>query len=110
MFANEIYCDYVFGRMIKWGCSWNETTITVPDIEYRQDYQSFCRRYRSNDVLAEATLESLRIDYVCKYNNVVSTFEVIRPQSDIDKPKNGRYLKIHKSNIDKPKKGSIAVP
>jgi len=58
---NEVYGDYVFGRMMKWGCKWSGNIITVPDREFRSDYQSFCRTYPNNKALATAALDSLGI-------------------------------------------------
>ena len=58
---NEVYGDYVFGRMMKWGCKWSGNTINVPDREFRSDYQSFCRTYPNNKALVTAALDSLNI-------------------------------------------------
>ena len=59
--TNEVYGDYVFGRMMKWGCKWNGNVITIPDREFRSDYQSFCRTYPNNKTLLTAALDSLEI-------------------------------------------------
>ncbi|MFA6358894.1 MAG: hypothetical protein WCY09_09590 [Candidatus Omnitrophota bacterium] len=60
---NEVYCDYVFGNMMKWGCSWDTktNTITVPNRTFRHDYQAFCGIYPDNAALARAALSSLGI-------------------------------------------------
>ena len=59
--ANEVYCDYVFGRMMKWGCEWEKNIITIPEKYFRSDYQSFCGTYPDNKALAIAALKSLKI-------------------------------------------------
>jgi hypothetical protein len=62
----EIYCDYVFGRMIKWGCQFSTATgeIDITDRDFRPDYQGFSREYPDNESLVKAAMESLKIsDY-----------------------------------------------
>lgn len=58
---NEVYCDYVFGRMMKWGCSFKDNVITIRDSEFRGDYQGFSRTYPNNKALVAAALDSLGI-------------------------------------------------
>lgn len=58
---NKVYCDYVFGRMMKWGCGWKGCEITIRDQEFRPDYQEFCRKYKDNAALVDAALASLGI-------------------------------------------------
>ena len=59
---NEIYCDYVFGSMMKWGCSWDFCEVNIVDKIFRPDYQGFCKTYPSNLALVNASLESLDIE------------------------------------------------
>lgn len=58
---NEVHCDYVFGRMMKWGCNWNGCEVTIRDMQFRPDYQEFCRKYKDNSALVNAALTSLGI-------------------------------------------------
>ena len=58
---NEVYCDYVFGRMMKWGCKWNGCEVFIRDNTFRPDYQKFCRKYKDNKSLVDAALDSLGI-------------------------------------------------
>lgn len=61
--SDEVYCDYVFGRMMKWGCSWDENGILdIPDRSFSHDYQSFSRTYPDNNALVTAAASSLGID------------------------------------------------
>lgn len=60
----EVHCDYVFGRMMKWACYWEDGTITVPDIDFRSDYQSFKHKYPDNMTLAAEAIKSLGSDAV----------------------------------------------
>jgi hypothetical protein len=59
--SNEVFCDYVFGRMMKWSCKWEGSTVIIHDKKFTPDYQSFCRVYSSNEALVKAALESLGI-------------------------------------------------
>lgn len=58
---NTIYCDYVFGRMMKWGCLWNKNIIEIPERKFQRDYQSFCLEYKDNKSLVDTALKSLGI-------------------------------------------------
>ncbi len=60
--ANEVDCDYVYGRMMKWGCSWKENVVTVRDFPFKRDYQGFSRVYRDNSSLIHAALKSLNMN------------------------------------------------
>ena len=55
----EVYCDYVCGRMMKWGCTWEGDTVTIPDREFRWDYQGFSGVYKDNKALVDAAILSL---------------------------------------------------
>ncbi len=59
---NEVHCDYVFGRMMKWGCKWEGNIVTINDREFSPDHQSFCFVYPNNKALAAAALVSLGIN------------------------------------------------
>jgi len=41
-------CDYVMGRMMKWGCKWTQTTIEIRDQKFQHDYQAFSHVYKDN--------------------------------------------------------------
>ena len=59
--TNEIYCDYVFGRMMKWGCRWDDKSITLSNGQYRSDYQGFSGTYPDDQSLAKAAIQSLGV-------------------------------------------------
>ena len=57
---NEVYCDYVDGRMMKMRVSWDSEGVTLHDATApRSDYQSWARTYSTYDDLAAAAVESL---------------------------------------------------
>lgn len=58
---NSVRCDYVFGRMMKWGCEWEKDAVKFNDRTFTRDYQSFCGTFPDNKSLAEAALKSLAI-------------------------------------------------
>jgi len=58
---NEVYCDYVFGRMMKWGCKWNGNVITIRNCKFSLDYNAFCHTYPNDQTLVAAAIESLGI-------------------------------------------------
>ncbi len=62
MDENEVDCDYVYGRMMKWGCSWNKNIVTVKDFPFKRDYQGFSGVYRDNLSLIHAALKSLNMN------------------------------------------------
>lgn len=64
----EVDCDYVFGRMMKWGCQWdsNEHSIMFHNSPFQPDYQSFCTTYKDDTALLLAALESLGLSDVVK--------------------------------------------
>lgn len=55
------YGDYVFGRMMKWGCNLNDATAEVRQEKFRPDYQGFSRIYRTPEDLVSAAIASLNI-------------------------------------------------
>ena len=59
---NEVYGDYVLGRMMKWGCKWNGSTVEIWDFLFDPGYQGFSRKYPNNMSLVAAAAESLGID------------------------------------------------
>lgn len=55
------YGDYVFGRMMKWGCEYDAiNTVTIRDQEYRPDYQAWCGKYKTPQAIVDAVCESLK--------------------------------------------------
>jgi hypothetical protein len=60
---NAIYCDYVFGAMMKWGCKWEGNIIIIPDTVFDPDYQGFCYTYADNSVLVRSAADTLGIVY-----------------------------------------------
>jgi len=54
------YGDYVFGRMMKMGVSFNGKTVDLSEREVRSDYQAWCRKYRTYEALADAAERSLK--------------------------------------------------
>ena len=59
------YADYVFGRMMKWGCEWNdkESTVSSREGEFRRDYQGFAGTYPNNTSIFDAAAKSLDSAY-----------------------------------------------
>lgn len=64
---NDIYGDYVFGRMMKWGGEIKKDgTIEIrgdADKEFPPDYHSFAHTFPTNRALLDATAKELD----CKY-------------------------------------------
>jgi hypothetical protein len=56
---DEIYADYVFGRMIKFGCRIDGDTMEFSDTPFRRDYQGFAGTYPNVTNLLHATQKSL---------------------------------------------------
>ncbi len=54
----KAYGDYVFGRMMKLGLSWDAAGVTVPDVAPRPDYQSWCRVYPTYAALVHAAVKA----------------------------------------------------
>ena len=61
--SQEVYCDYVFGRMMKWGCKWDADKFETPDRDFRSDYQGFSEKYPDNERIIEAVADSLNVTY-----------------------------------------------
>lgn len=57
------YGDYVFGRMMKLGCEFNEKegTVDINDSAPRWDYQSWCSTYKTYEALFVAAATELGI-------------------------------------------------
>lgn len=73
--GERLYGDYVFGRMMKWGCELNDNNeLEVRDGEFRPDYQGFARIYPDNQALFKDVAASLQ----CK-------FEIIPPPPPQDR-------------------------
>ena len=58
----EPYGDYIFGRMVKTGCKYDETSMTVVDRQPTADYQSWVRQYPSYEALLSAAISSVEKD------------------------------------------------
>lgn len=62
--TKELYGDYVFGRMMKWGCDIREDgSIEIKDREFRPDYQGFSKVYGNNEAIVNAAAKSLNVEY-----------------------------------------------
>jgi hypothetical protein len=60
----EVYGDYVFGRMMKWGLKYDSETITtLNDRPFDKEYQSFAGRYSDHQAIFDATALSLGCGY-----------------------------------------------
>jgi hypothetical protein len=59
----EVYGDYVFGRMMKWGCTFNGDVIEVSDFPFKANYQGFARTYPDNTAIFDAVADSLGCQY-----------------------------------------------
>lgn len=60
---NHVYCDYVFGRMMKLMVRWGEGYVELPSDEEKPthpEYQSWCGRYPTYQSLFDAAVESLK--------------------------------------------------
>lgn len=57
----EVYGDYVFGRMMKFGAEIENGTIKFSDSPFRSDYQAFARKYPTIESLIDATEKSLGV-------------------------------------------------
>lgn len=58
--TNDVYGDYVFGRMMKVGFKWTDRQIEVREEQPRPDYQSWAFQYRSYRDLIDAAVTSLK--------------------------------------------------
>jgi hypothetical protein len=57
------YGDYVFGRMIKFGCEVKDGVIGFHDRPFDPEYQGFARKYPSLTSLLDAVAASLNVSY-----------------------------------------------
>lgn len=57
--GNELYGDYVFGRMLKLRLAVADEGVEVPTTDVRPDYQSWSREYSSYEALVEAAAENV---------------------------------------------------
>lgn len=57
--ANDAYGDYVFGRMMKLGLKWDESSVTCRDEAPRHDYQAWCNKYPTYQSLVEAAIKNI---------------------------------------------------
>ena len=55
------YGDYVFGRMMKWGCEIEDGVIKFFEREHCQDYQGFAHKYRTDSHILDAVCSSLNL-------------------------------------------------
>lgn len=60
---SNYYGDYVFGRMMKWGCEIKDGLIDIVDKEFQLDYQGFSHRYKTNEAIVKATARSLDVSF-----------------------------------------------
>lgn len=63
----DLYGDYVFGRMMKFGMSWHGDVVNIEDGPYQRDYQDWSGKYPTAKSIADATIESFGpevVDYV----------------------------------------------
>lgn len=61
---NEVYADYVFGKMVKWGCSWDNTVIFLSDRSLDPAYQGFASRYPTEMDLISVAAKELKADAI----------------------------------------------
>lgn len=52
------FADYTFGRMMKFGCEYNDVQVEFRDEPYRSDYQSWCRTYPTAESIKQAVFDS----------------------------------------------------
>lgn len=57
---NRPYADYTFGRMMKFGCEYNDIEIEFRDEPYCSDYQSWCRTYPTAESIKQAVFNSFK--------------------------------------------------
>lgn len=57
------YADYVFGRMIKWGCKWSTDTFETHDKKFDPEYQGFAHKLCDDQAIITAVAESLGAEY-----------------------------------------------
>lgn len=57
---NQIYGDYVFGKMMKFSLTWDEKEVKAHDHALRSDYQSWSIGYKTYKDLVQAAIQSLQ--------------------------------------------------
>jgi hypothetical protein len=62
--GKDLYADYVFGRMMKFGCKIvDKKTVEFPKVDgFRADYQGWCIKYNTLNDILDATVTSLADD------------------------------------------------
>lgn len=55
----KTYGDYVFGRMMKLGFEWGQDWLEFYDETPRLDYQAWCCKYPTYEILVNAAIASL---------------------------------------------------
>ena len=60
----QVYGDYVFGRMMKWGVKLDpeKNSFTIHKEEFDPEYQGFARTYRSNEAILDAAMKSFDVE------------------------------------------------
>lgn len=56
------YADYVFGRMMKLSFDWGKDYVEFSDAPIREDYQSWCWKYPTNEVLVTQAIKEISHD------------------------------------------------
>lgn len=59
---DSFYGDYVFGRMMKWGCRIVDGIVVMNSQEFRRDYQGFSGTYCDDNAIANAAAAELGIN------------------------------------------------
>ena len=57
--SSKYYGDYVFGRMMKFGCEVDGDCVILDNSNYTPDYQAWCRKYPDNLSIVTAVSKSL---------------------------------------------------
>ncbi len=55
----EVHCDYVFGRMMKFDVKWGSDWVELSDGTPRSDDQAWCTEYKTYKDLVDAAIKSL---------------------------------------------------
>lgn len=56
----KAYADYVFGRMLKLGLDWDDDYVLWHDRDLSIDYQAWCGKYATVELLLMAAITSLK--------------------------------------------------
>lgn len=57
---HELYADYLFGRMVKLGIQWDDTSVSYSNRTPRNDYQGWAGRYPSHGTLYDSAIATLQ--------------------------------------------------